>query len=165
MTEFAAERFAGRGRRGVQTRTMPFAPGDHVHVALFGKGVVREARNGGRYLVDVKGNAMVVAASQLAPAEPPRRAKGPQAAPEVSPDGPAAPASIDLHGLTVPEAESAVDAFLNQALLAGHAEVRIIHGISGGRVKAAVHARLRRMPPVRGFRVDPANAGVTRVTL
>lgn len=145
---------------------MPFAPGDHVHVALFGKGVVREARNGGRYLVDVKGNAMVVSESQLASADPPRRAKGGhQTAPETGARDATAPASIDLHGLTVAEAENAVDTFLNDALLAGHAEVRIIHGISGGRVKAAVHARLRRMPPVHGFRVDPANAGVTLVTL
>lgn len=137
-----------------------------MHVALFGKGVVREARNGGRYLVDVKGNAMVVSESQLASADPPRRAKGgSQAAPEMGAGDVTAPASIDLHGLTVAEAESAVDTFLNDALLAGHAEVRVIHGISGGRVKAAVHARLRRMPPVRGFRVDPGNAGVTLVTL
>ena len=34
---------------------MAFQAGDPVHVALFGKGTVREARNGGRYLVDVKG--------------------------------------------------------------------------------------------------------------
>ena len=34
---------------------MRFEPGDHVHVAAFGKGVVREVRNGGRYLVDETG--------------------------------------------------------------------------------------------------------------
>lgn len=65
----------------------------------------------------------------------------------------------------MPEAAAAVDAFLNDAMLAGHSEVRIIHGISGGRVKSAVHARLKGVSAVRAFRVDPANAGVTIVTL
>ncbi len=42
-----------------------FRPGDHVHVASFGKGVVREVRNGGRYLVELKGRSMVVTGSQI----------------------------------------------------------------------------------------------------
>ncbi|MBA3948642.1 MAG: Smr/MutS family protein [Acidobacteria bacterium] len=145
---------------------MPFARGDSVHVALFGKGVVREARNGGRYLVEVKGHAMVVTEGQLTAtaAPPPRRPPVATGGHDMPPARDAA-ASIDLHGRTVAEAETDVDAFLNDALLAGHAEVRIIHGISGGRVKAAVHARLRRVSAVRGFRVDPSNAGVTIVAL
>lgn len=145
---------------------MPFTPGDSVHVALFGKGVVREARNGGRYLVEVKGTAMVVAEGQLAPAaaRPAARPPAPNAGDDRLPAR-AAAASIDLHGHTVPEAEAAIDAFLNDALMAGHAQVRVIHGIGGGRVKGAVHARLRRVSAVRGFRVDPSNAGVTIVTL
>lgn len=143
---------------------MGFAPGDAVHVALFGKGVVREARNGGRYLVEVKGNAMVVGEGQLSASTAPARR---QAARPVArdPGATGGTASIDLHGRTVAEAEADLDAFLNDALLAGHAEVRVIHGISGGRVKAAVHARLRRVSAVRGFRVDPSNAGVTIVAL
>lgn len=158
---------------GYKPGTMPFAPGDSVHVALFGRGIVREARNGGRYLVEVKGNAMVVAEGQLTAAEAPkprRPAPAPAAHDTAAPRGErgaprGAAASIDLHGRTVAEAEADLDAFLNDALMAGHADVRIIHGISGGRVKAAVHARLRRVSAVRGFRVDPSNAGVTIVTL
>ena len=67
--------------------------------------------------------------------------------------------------MTVEEAVAALDSFLNDALLAGHAEVRVIHGRSGGRLKAAVHARLKQLPVVRAARLDPANAGVTIVTL
>ena len=67
--------------------------------------------------------------------------------------------------MTVEEAVAALDIFLNDALLAGHADVRVIHGRSGGRLKAAVHARLKQLPVVRAFRLDPANAGVTIVTL
>lgn len=146
-----------------------------MHVALFGKGIVREVRNGGRYLVEVKGTSMVVAASALTAA--PQQPKKGKRAPAV-PAGPqdvgqrdaaspasAVSASLDLHGRTVVEAEALVDAFLNDAMLAGHAEVRIIHGISGGRVRAAAHARLRACPTVRDFRVDSSNAGVTIVSL
>ena len=147
---------------------MQFAPGDHVLVALFGKGVVRETRNEGRYLVEVQGRAMVVTAGQLTPVLPRKRAS--QAAtpaaetPEPqTPETHGAPASIDLHGMTVADATDALDAFLNDAILAGHTEVRIIHGRSGGRLKAAVHARLRALPSIRAFRVDPSNPGITLV--
>ena len=67
--------------------------------------------------------------------------------------------------MTVEEAVAALDAFLNDALLAGHTEVRVIHGRSGGRLRAAVHARLKQLPVVRAFRLDPANPGVTIMTL
>jgi DNA mismatch repair protein MutS2 len=150
---------------------MTFAPGDCVHVAALGQGIVREARNGGRYLVEIKGRAMVVAGDQLAPAEPPRtsrRRKDPVAgtpASDASAPDATAPLSLDLHGTTVDEAVDALDRFLNTALLAGSAEVRIIHGRSGGRLKAAVHARLELIPAVRAFQLDPGNAGVTIVRL
>lgn len=149
---------------------MTFDPGAHVHVALFGRGIVREARNGGRYLVDVKGNAMVVTAAQLSAIDEPKRVRR-EAAPAAfvagaeSPARAHVPASIDLHGHTVAEAEAAVDEFLNDALLAGLAEVRIIHGRSGGRLRAAVHARLRQLSSVREFHMDGSNAGVTIVSL
>ena len=56
------------------TPSSSFRPGDHVHVASFGKGVVREVRNGGRYLVELKGRSMVVTGSQLTAAGERKRA-------------------------------------------------------------------------------------------
>jgi len=150
---------------------MMFAPGDHVRVAVLGTGIVREARNGGRYLVEIKGRSMEVAGAQLALAERPRvsrRVKVREAgahAPDVAEPPGAAPRSIDLHGRTVDESVEALDAFLNEALLAGVAELRIIHGRSGGRLKSAVHARLKQMPSIRHVRLDPRNPGVTIVSL
>lgn len=156
---------------------MPFEAGDDVHVAHFGKGIVREARNGGRYLVEIKGKPMVVREAEMSPLESPkrgRRSAASVATPPVaggagaaSPPAGSSPAAtaIDLHGRTAEEAEADLDAFLNDALLAGHAEVRVIHGRSGGRVKAAVHARLKQLSSVRAFRVDPRNEGVTIVSL
>jgi DNA mismatch repair protein MutS2 len=149
---------------------MGFAPGDEVHVAALGKGVVREVRNGRRYVVDLKGRSIVAGETQLTAVSPRHRPDTPDAHASQTnmPDSPArshASTALDLHGMTVEQAIAALDAFLNDALLAGHAEVRVIHGRSGGRLKAAVHARLKQLPAVRASRIDPANAGVTVVAL
>ena len=146
---------------------MPYAPGEHVLVQSLGKGIVREVRRG-RYLVEIKGRALLVEEPQLSPLAKvrPKPAAGCADAPLDRLHPPIhAPASLDLHGLTTADAEGALAAFLNDAILAGHAEVRVIHGRSGGRLKAAVHARLRGLPSVRGFRLDPHNPGVTIVLL
>ena len=147
---------------------MPFAPGDDVHVAALGKGVVREVRNGGRYLVELKGRSIVAAEIQLTAVDhKKRREKGAQVPPDGVTDSAVrahVSASLDLHGMTVEEAVAALDTFLNDALLAGAADARVIHGRSGGRIKAAVHARLKQLAVARSFRVDPANPGVTIIT-
>ena len=144
---------------------MTFAPGDRVHVAALGTGTVREVRNGGRYLVELKGRSIVASAAQLTAVSKVRKRAGNLDEPTATvPDLPTrshVPPSLDLHGMTIDEAIAALDSWLNDALLAGHAEVRVIHGRSGGRLKSAVHARLRQLPVVRAFRVDPANSGVT----
>lgn len=149
---------------------MSFEAGDHVHVAVFGKGVVREVRNGGRYVVEVKGRAMLVAASQLTAIGTRKRLRKGREDPAsngvpASLARPHAPRSIDLHGMTAEEAVAALDTFLDDAILAGIDEVRVIHGRGGGRLKSAVHARLKVLRAVRGYRLDPANPGVTIVTL
>jgi DNA mismatch repair protein MutS2 len=155
-----------------------FAPGDRVHIVSLGTGLVCEARNGGRYLIEIKGRTMVVAGSQLKAVEPERglsRAasrKSRKTKPEISPSRQSDPerassgsASLDLHGKTVEETIDALDAFLNDAFLDGRHEVRVIHGRGAGRLKAAVHKRLGQHASVRGFRLDPANPGVTIVSL
>lgn len=140
-----------------------FAPGAAVHVRSIGKGVVREVRNGGRLLVEVNGRSIVTTEDQVTAVETPGRRKA-AAAPrsrhayESPSEG---GVSLDLHGLTVEEANEALIAFINDALLAGANEARIIHGRSGGRLKAAVHASLERIPAVRSYAIDPRNPGVT----
>ena len=149
---------------------MGFTPGDPVHVATLGKGTVREVRNRGRYVVEIKGRSMIVTTDQLTAFEParPRRAKNPTTAVPSALDhdsgGGRTNRSLDLHGKTVDEAIDTLGEFLSVAMLEGDAQVRIIHGRSGGRLKAAVHARLTAVPSVRAFRVDPRNPGVTVVT-
>jgi dsDNA-specific endonuclease/ATPase MutS2 len=150
---------------------MPFGPGDRVHAAALGKGVVLEVRNGGRYLVEIKGHSFVVDGDQLTPDDAARRTRGSPRS--VSVDHASANVhhadpvrrSLDLHGKTVADAIEALDGFLNDALLARATEVRIIHGRGGGKLKAAVHRRLTQLPSIRGFRIDPLNLGMTIVKL
>jgi DNA mismatch repair protein MutS2 len=147
-----------------------FAPGDRVHIARLGTGVVRGERNG-RYLVDIKGRTMILPANQLERAQVEQKGRREHSeVPESAASSPAAEvtargaaASLDLHGKTIDEAMAALDIFLNDALLASLPEVAVIHGRSGGRIRSAVHARLRQLPPVRSFGLDPRNPGVTVV--
>ena len=143
-----------------------FAPGDRVHVAGLGTGIVREVRNSRRYLIELKGRAMVVSADRLESAEPVRgRRKPPPGVPGGADADNAGPsASLDLHGKNVEQALEALDVFLNDALLDGAAAATVIHGRSGGALKAAVHRRLKELPSIRAFRVDPRNPGTTIVT-
>ena len=146
---------------------MAFAEGDEIHVKAIGKGVVREVRNGGRYLVEVNGRSIVTNEDQLTAQESARKKKPApvKRAPAVYDRASAEVMSLDLHGLTVDEAMETVAAFLNDALLAGASEVHIIHGRSGGRLKSSVHAQLKRIASVRSYALDPRNAGVTVVKL
>lgn len=152
-----------------------YQSGDRVHVANFGKGIVRQVRNHGRYLVEVKGRAMEVDASQLSVLDGPGKRRASPSSGQGASDRPTATVAtdpdahavvtVDLHGHTVDEALEALEKCLNDALLAGAAEVRVIHGKSGGRVKAAVQRRLQELSVVRHVRLDPHNPGVTIVTL
>jgi DNA mismatch repair protein MutS2 len=111
---------------------------------------------------------MVVAGSQLQPA-PERRAAKPHQERRRATDSaaviPVPSRVLDLHGKTVLEALDALDSFINDALLEGGDDVQVIHGRGGGKLKAAVHGRLRQLPSVRAFRLDPTNPGVTMVRL
>ncbi|GAC1437413.1 MAG: hypothetical protein NVSMB68_09350 [Thermoanaerobaculia bacterium] len=151
---------------------MTFAPGDAIHVKAIGKGIVREVRNGGRYLVEVSGRSIVAMEDQLTAQETARKSRArkiatvkraPEPYARSSDAATDASRSLDLHGLTVDEAMEAVSTFLNDAMLAGVAEVRVIHGRSGGRLKASLHSQLKRIASIRSYGVDPQNAGVTVV--
>jgi dsDNA-specific endonuclease/ATPase MutS2 len=147
-----------------------FSAGDAVQTPL-GKGIVREVRNNG-YLVDVKGRSLLVKEADLRGVEEGPRKDRPKRTDDRGESAAGEPGStrrlsreVDLHGFTVEEAIArAIDA-LNDALLADVSELRFIHGRSGGRIREALHRRLRHMSPVRSIRLDPRNDGVTVVAL
>jgi dsDNA-specific endonuclease/ATPase MutS2 len=147
---------------------MPFTTGDRVHITSLGTGVVREVRNRGRYVVEIKGQSFVVDEPRMSAAPEKKRppatlVHAPHPSDPPIPAHGSSPSQLDLHGMTSVEAIAALDAFMNEAILAGHGRVRVIHGRSGGRLKAAVHARLREISAVRRYQVDATNAGVTIV--
>jgi len=153
---------------------MPFPVGAPVAVVSLHKhGSVVEALPGGRYRIAVGGLTMVCRESDLETVshskKQQRRAResatvrAATAAPPPAADAGAskAPASIDLHGMTVPEAMAALPDFLDRAIRAGLPQVSIIHGISGGRLRVAVRTYLAEMPAVTCAAQDDRNPGVT----
>jgi dsDNA-specific endonuclease/ATPase MutS2 len=144
-----------------------------------GKGIVREVRNNGRLLVDVQGRALVFDASAVrAIDEAPRsrshktrrgnsdaRAAVAAGATQTAVAALARPREVDLHGLTVDAAMARVEATLDACVRDDVGELRVIHGRSGGRLRAALHQRLARITTVRRFRLDQHNPGVTVVVL
>jgi len=75
---------------------------------------------------------------------------------------------INLLGKTVSEAIIEVDAFIDQAVLSGLEEVKIIHGIGTGKLKEGIRNHLRKHKNVSDFRsgvYGEGEAGVTIVKL
>ncbi len=81
---------------------------------------------------------------------------------------PAGPAEIQVRGMRVEEALEKVDKFLDEAVLAGHREVRIVHGIGTGALKKALEEFLAEHPHVESTREaerEHGGAGVTVIEL
>jgi DNA mismatch repair protein MutS2 len=123
--------------------------------------------NGREVQVDVGGMKVWVAAAKLEPVSE---------APQVSPlqaevaavrvkKMVSAPTELNLLGKRVDEALDAVEKFLDDALLAGHKVVRIVHGKGTGRLRQAIHDYLRSHPQVRSFELAPLHEGGEGVTI
>jgi len=75
---------------------------------------------------------------------------------------------IDIRGMTVGEAISALEKYLDDAMLAGASNVRIIHGKGTGALREGVHKFLAGHPHVSGFALagmSQGGAGATEVRL
>ena len=75
---------------------------------------------------------------------------------------------INILGQTVDEAVVSVGRFIDQALLGGINQVRIIHGKGTGALREGVHQYLRTLPQVAHFETagyDEGGAGATNVVL
>jgi DNA mismatch repair protein MutS2 len=123
--------------------------------------------NGREVQVDVGGMKVWVTAVKLEPVSE---------APQVSPlqaevaavrvkKMVSAPTELNLLGKRVDEALDAVEKFLDDALLAGHKVVRIVHGKGTGRLRQAIHDYLRSHPQVRSFELAPLHEGGEGVTI
>jgi DNA mismatch repair protein MutS2 len=142
--------------------TRPLLRGGSVRVETFGATgtILRDwnIESGGKVEVDVGGKRIVVAREDLtatAPASKPV-ARAPQTyrrLPDVSDE-------LDLHGMRVDEALSAVDKHIDDAILAELCSVRFIHGFGTLRLRDAIREHLRGRPEVAAFAAaDPFSGG------
>jgi DNA mismatch repair protein MutS2 len=150
------------------------SPGDRVRVGGTGsKGIVMEVRDG-RAVVETSGLRMQVPVEELDILE--RGGKGgdaggsevPASASSWQGPEPEAEPEIDLRGLRVADLGVEVDRAIDQAVLAGLGELRIIHGKGTGALRTAVSELLATDGRVSEFRMGgPAEggAGVTIVRL
>ena len=72
---------------------------------------------------------------------------------------------IDLHGMRVEAARDRVDKYLDEAILAHLAHVRVIHGLGTGALRKALHEFFGRHPHVKSFRLAGLREGGPAVTL
>ncbi len=72
---------------------------------------------------------------------------------------------INLIGMTAAEMEPELEKFLDSAVLANFREVRIVHGMGTGRLRAAVHALLKKHARVESFRLGKYGEGESGVTI
>ena len=153
---------------------MPYPVGSAVAVVSLRKhGKVLEVLAGGRYRIAVGGLTMICEEGQLETVshskkqqrrerEAPARTAATSVPPPVSEaEDTTRFQSIDLHGMTVPEALAALPPFLDRAIRAGLSHVEIIHGISGGKLRVAVRKYLSEMPAVSCAAQAERNPGVT----
>ena len=137
--------------------------------ALKKHGVVTAVLKAGVYRVQV-GALSVTAREDELEAPPPPKKKRRIEPPVTEGTGEGAvdrdvPTSLDLHGLTVDEARNRVAGYISRAILAGHERVEIIHGIGGGKLKAAVTNELKSIAAVRAVKPHPTNPGETVAVL
>jgi DNA mismatch repair protein MutS2 len=75
------------------------------------------------------------------------------------------PATLDLRGMIADDAILALDKYLDEAVLAGHGHVTVIHGKGTGALRRAVHAHLAHYPQVAGFRLGGEGEGGSGATI
>ncbi len=75
------------------------------------------------------------------------------------------PREIDVRGLTVQEAIYKLEKFLDDALLAGYDQVRIIHGKGTGALRQGIHRWLDEHPSVQSYHFAPLEAGGDGATI
>ncbi len=78
---------------------------------------------------------------------------------------PAPRLEVNVIGLTVHEAIPEVEAFLDAAVISNLSEVRIVHGMGTGKLRAGIHDFLRTHSNVASYRLGKYGEGDTGVTI
>lgn len=77
----------------------------------------------------------------------------------------AAKSEVDVRGLSVDEAIIEVDRVIDNAVMRGLEELRVIHGKGTGALRAGLHQHFKRHSNVRSFRVGVYGEGEMGVTI
>lgn len=72
---------------------------------------------------------------------------------------------IDIRGMTIEEAETVLDKYIDEAILSGLNEVLIIHGKGTGALRKGVKMYLENHPHITGIRIAELNEGGTGATV
>jgi DNA mismatch repair protein MutS2 len=159
LAETAAPRADAAGARAP-------TPGDRVWVrGLLREGILEEVDAGGRARVRLGNVPFAVAFADLerlgdaAPQAPPR---GGYAAPQS--EEPQA-ARLDVRGMERADAITALEQFLDRAVLHGSPQLEIVHGKGTGVLRRAVQDLLARHPDVAEFRLGAHGEGGSGVTV
>ena len=72
---------------------------------------------------------------------------------------------INVIGETVLEAVADVETFLDSAIVSNLEEVRIVHGVGTGKLRAAIHELLRKDKRVKEYRLGVYGEGEGGVTI
>jgi DNA mismatch repair protein MutS2 len=147
---------------------LPLVVGAQVrHATLGWRGTV-EKLSAGRAEVTSNGKRLRLAPSDLVVESSPGSApKGKVTRAGAAHDVDRAPVAAELHliGQRVEPALDEMDSFLDQAMLSGRGEVRIVHGHGSGRLRDAVRERLRKHPAVVASRPGAPNEGGNGATV
>jgi DNA mismatch repair protein MutS2 len=73
--------------------------------------------------------------------------------------------TLDLRGKRGEEVYGILDHYLNDALLTGAIEIKILHGKGDGILRNLVREQLRRYPQVRKFEDEHADRGGAGITV
>ncbi len=150
---------------------MSLAPGDTVTIINLKKtGIIAEVKGRGRYAVTLGKVSMICYEKDLRRIETKKKPAKPSVPAGTYTKKPRKKdrlfrAELDLHGKNVSEAVEMTAQFISDAIVAGHSEVKIIHGIGSGKLKVAVHQYLQSESAVKSFALESLNPGTTRVRL
>ncbi len=147
------------------------SPGDSVQIPSLGQsGVVEEVGSSGRIRVAVGSKTLTVTLAEVALVEPSPAEKDSlrrpakrvlfQSAPRKE-----VPHELHLVGRTVDEALPLLDKFLDDAFLAEHQSVRVVHGHGTGVLRRAIAEFLKTHPHVANYRLAEDREGGTAVTV
>jgi DNA mismatch repair protein MutS2 len=129
--------------------------------------VLEQPKARGKVKVQVGGVTMIVDPNVLRPIAPGETSPNDQIpmTNDQSASGEPIPLSCDLRGKRVDEALEQVVDFLDQATLANHQRVSIIHGHGTGALKSAIRDYLRESPYVSHFRAGELSEGGDGITV